>query len=234
MINHKYKCIFIHIHKTAGGAIWPSFNYNPNDSNQNLIGGIHHSAEMLKNFYGEQIWNEYFKFTIVRSPWGKKVGSYEHTRRKHASYHINPKYSIENYFNWLKTFRMPKPPLGDYHDLNQIDWLTINGKIDMDYVIRFEHLKEDWKEVVNILKIEEPNELTWGGHSVNTYAHPEAYHFKQNGLPQDYSKYYTKESENYVAARWKRDIEHFGFKFMSDSYNKDAVQLLNTTVYGQK
>ena len=32
MINHKYKCIFIHIHKTAGGAIWPSFdNYNPNN-----------------------------------------------------------------------------------------------------------------------------------------------------------------------------------------------------------
>ena len=226
MINHKYKCIFIHIHKTAGGAIWPAFdNYNPNDDSSGLP--LHHTAEMAKDTYGEKIWNKYFKFTIIRSPWGKKVGSYEHTRRKDQNYGVNFTYSQENYFEWLKNFKMSKPPCGDYHAMDQFDWLTINGKIDMDYIIRFEHFKEDWKEVVNILKIKEPNELSWGGHHVNTYAHPEAYHFEQSGVTLDYSKYYTKESENYVRERWKKDIEYFGFKFMSNFYNEDRVKLLN-------
>ena len=228
MINHEYKCIFIHIHKTAGGAIWPAFNYNPHKDLHNLsIGGIHHTAEMTKEGYGEKIWNDYFKFTIVRSPWGKKVGSYEHTRRKYKTYKVNPTYSQENFSYWLENFKMPKPPCGDYHDMDQFDWLTINGKMAMDYIIRFEHFKEDWEEVVNILKIEEPNELEWGGHHKNTYEHPEAYSFQQSGIPLDYSKYYTKESEDYVKKRWKKDIEYFGFKFMSDSYNEDKVKLLN-------
>ena len=233
MINHKYKCIFIHIHKTAGGAIWPSFdNYNPNIDPDNLpSGGIHHTAEMVKSFVGDEIWNSYFKFTIVRSPWGKKVGSYEHTRRKSGSYGVNPTYSQENFLYWLKNFKMPKPPCGDYHDMDQFDWLTINDKMAMDYIIRFEHFKEDWKEVVDILQIPEPNELTWGGHPKDGYYQfPEAYGFQQMGIPLDYSKYYTKESEDYVSERWKKDIEYFGFKYMSDSYNEDKVKLLNKNI----
>jgi len=229
MINHKYKCIFIHIHKTAGGAIWPAFgNYNPNDDEENLPNGaMHHIAEQAKEFYGDKIWNDYFKFTIVRSPWGKKVGSYEHTRRKWGSYGVNPEYSQENFLQWLKTFQMPKPPTGDYHDLDQFDWLTIDGKMSMDYIIRFEHFEEDWNEVVNILKIEPPNELGWGGHHENTYAHPEAYGFQKIAVKLDYSKYYNQEAIDYVKDRWKKDMDYFGFEFMNGNYNLENVRLLN-------
>ncbi len=228
MINHKYKCIFIHIHKTAGGAIWPSFdNYNPNNDPDNLpSGGIHHTAEMVKSFVGDEIWDSYFKFTIVRSPWGKKVGSYEHTRRKARSYGVNPDFSQENFYSWLKNFKMNKPPCGDYHDMNQYDWLTIDGKIDMDYIIRFEHFKEDWDEVVKILNIPEPNKLEWGGHRENTYQYPEAYGFQRSSIPLDYSKYFTPKSIEYVKTRWKKDIDHFGFEFMTDHYNENNVKLL--------
>ncbi|OUT95544.1 MAG: hypothetical protein CBB96_03705 [Gammaproteobacteria bacterium TMED36] len=233
MINRKYKCIFIHIHKTAGGAIWPAFdNYNPKSDKDNLkSGGIHHTAEMTKEFYGADVWNEYFKFTIVRSPWGKKVGSYEHTR-KGGYPGVDKGWSHQNYFKWLKEFKMPKPPCGDYHDMNQFDWLTIDGKMSMDYIIRFEHFKEDWQEVVDILKITEPNKLAWGGKNDNQikngyYQFPEAYAYKQIGVPLDYSKYYTKESKNYVKERWKKDIEYFGFEFMNGNYNINKVGLLN-------
>ena len=243
MINRKYKCIFIHIHKTAGGAIWKSFendlrergawnetidDYAPDKDPDNLpFGGIHHSAEMTRRYIGPEVWDDYFKFTIVRSPWGKKVGSYEHTRRD-GSYGTHPEWGHGYYLNWLKEFQMPKLPVGDYHDLNQFDWLTIDGKVSMDYIIRFEHFKEDWKEVVDILQLPEPNELTWGGHpKTGYYQFPEAYGFQQSSVPLDYSKYYNEESREYVAERWKKDIEYFGFEFMTDNYNENRVGLLN-------
>jgi len=243
MISKKYKCIFIHIHKTAGGAIWRSFkddfieigawndkadDYAPGKDPNNLpSGGIHHTAEMVRDFIGDPIWNDYFKFTIVRSPWGKKVGSYEHTRRD-GSYGTPKDWGHGNYLNWLKTFKMARGLAGDYHDLNQFDWLTIDGKMSMDYVIRFEHFKEDWRKVVDILQLPEPNELTWGGHPVDGfYQFPEAYGFQQSSVPLDYSKYYSEESREYVAERWKKDIEYFGFEFMNNNYNENRVGLLN-------
>ena len=77
----------------------------------------------------------------------------------------------------------------------------------MDYVLRFEHLKEDWKEVVEILQLPEPHELTWGGHPKDGYYQfPEAYGFQQSSVPLDYSKYYNEESREYVAERLEKDI----------------------------
>lgn len=229
----------IHMHKSGGGGIWPMFptngtavqGYDPREDIDNLpTGAFHHTAEMGKAFYGDELWNEYTKFTIVRNTWSQKVGSYEHTRRNGSYHGVHPKYSQKNFLNWLKNFKMLKgktETVIDYHDLNQFDWLTIDGEMSMDYIIRFENFQEDWNELAISLGIPEPHELHWGGHHENTYTYPEAYGFKTNSVGLDYSKYYIEEAKNYVRGRWKKDMDYFGFEFMKNNYNTGTYGWIN-------
>ena len=75
MINHKHKCIFIHIQRTAGSYVehfidgrvaWAEY---PKEK--------HLLASQAKNLYKEY-WNDYIKFSIVRNPWERMFSMLEH------------------------------------------------------------------------------------------------------------------------------------------------------------
>ena len=72
MISHKYKCIFVHLPRTAGTSIeqwihgrdW--WEVEPNTK--------HLIASQAKRQYADY-WDEYFTFAFVRNPWDRVVSS---------------------------------------------------------------------------------------------------------------------------------------------------------------
>ena len=85
-ISDKYKLIFFHIPKCAGGSVKKCLGYKNNDLT-NMKSGLRQSvllgvdiAFWNKKVYPEK-WKEYEKFTIVRNPWDRVVSIY-HFRKK--------------------------------------------------------------------------------------------------------------------------------------------------------
>ena len=104
IISHKHKFIFMHTPKCAGSSIevslasvcdegdligpvtsegLPDDYKHPNtfEEHQEETGGIYNGmrAEEIKNYIGDDIWNEYFKFSVVRNPWDRAI-SFWHWR----------------------------------------------------------------------------------------------------------------------------------------------------------
>ncbi len=70
MISHAFRCIFIHIPRTAGsyietmicGANW----WKVEPKTKHLL------SSQAKSIYSDY-WDDYFKFSFVRNPWGRMV-----------------------------------------------------------------------------------------------------------------------------------------------------------------
>ena len=73
MINHKYKCIFIHIPRCAGSSV--ELAIDGRDWWNVDISQKHMTAESCKKLY-KDYWDEYFKFSFVRNPWSMEVSWY--------------------------------------------------------------------------------------------------------------------------------------------------------------
>ena len=95
MISHRHKCIFVHIPKCGGtsleNVIWPEPR-SPSDlwmgfiskfHNKYQTGGLQHLlAIQIREEVGSDIFNQYFKFTIVRNPWDKAVSQFFYMRQR--------------------------------------------------------------------------------------------------------------------------------------------------------
>lgn len=75
MISHQYRCIFIHIPRTAGSSIerW----IHGSDWWDYLPATKHLLASQAKRAYPEH-WDNYFKFTFVRDPWDRMISCLQH------------------------------------------------------------------------------------------------------------------------------------------------------------
>ena len=84
MIDDRYKLIFTHIPKTAGSSVTniikraPGKNSNKpeNSSNNNYRRRHDLTIEDYKNLTDTEIFDEYFKFSIVRNPWDRFASVY--------------------------------------------------------------------------------------------------------------------------------------------------------------
>lgn len=73
IISDKYKCIFVRNPKSASTSIENVFaaldeNSVVNCLDEDRIANGHHSHDHIKQFVGEDKWNSYFKFGVVRDP----------------------------------------------------------------------------------------------------------------------------------------------------------------------
>ena len=157
MINHQYKCIFIHIPRCAGTFIelaidkrdWWNVDYKKK----------HLSAIRAKELYKEY-WEDYFKFAFIRNPWSLEVSWYFWKKQflKNLTFKefiknedLNKTVKLSSEFDDKKLFNI-FPNL-----TNCFDYLQINDEIEVDFVGRFENLKEHLSLISKKLNISKVN-----------------------------------------------------------------------------
>jgi hypothetical protein len=165
LVSHRKKFIYTKTVKTAGTSVevffekWcmPPGKYklqHARPASKNKAGIIgsrgevvdptwfnHMPAALIKRQIGEDAWNRYFKFCVVRNPFDKMVSAFYFLRNKQAG--------ITEFRQWLKSIHIPSV-------IQDRDKYMIDGEVCVDYFIRYEKLFEGICAVCKKLKIPKP------------------------------------------------------------------------------
>ena len=200
MISFQKSFLFVHIPKTAGNSIQSALRDYSEDQLVALRkeqDGIerfglrnpkykirkHSTLREYRDTLGDEQFRKVYRFTCVRNPWDRMV-----------SYYFTPTQSPESWdrekFHGIISNAIS---IADYLRLNQ------NEKdpfANVDYIMRFENLADDFRAVCNQLDI---SPVTLPQYNRSTREH--------------YSKYYDDELRKFVRNRFTEEIERFGYTF---------------------
>ncbi|MBD3226349.1 MAG: hypothetical protein GF313_16590, partial [Caldithrix sp.] len=158
-IVHDYKCIFIHIPKTAGNSVTRALAALPQkQSNLSPKIGKHAKAYEVKYLLGEAIWNEYFTFAFVRNPWDLMVSSYhwwlQKAGRLSTRYqrHARRIQKMDGFNAFIQSHYGQKMINERHGDI--FDWISEDGNIIVDFVGKVETLQQDWKKICRQIGVE--------------------------------------------------------------------------------
>ena len=146
-----------------------AFNYNTK----------HISAGMARKIYGDEIWNSYTKFSVVRNPWDRIVSMWA-TRWWHQASDLDDDCSFEDFILNMK----PHP-----HEI--YNTLHCNEILDeyINFILRFESLQKDFSNMLKGIGVEDIS-----------LPHVE----KREHV--SYVKFYGDKEKNIVSELYKDDI----------------------------
>jgi len=200
MISHKYRCIFVHIPRTAGTSIEYSiigddwWNINPQTK--------HIFSQTARNHY-KDYWDDYFKFSVIRNPWDRLVSM----TRYSSFYNIHIKNHLIDITNYVQNF--PNCEI-DFRSLSSNEDIYFSApnslyqnilSPDIDFVVKYENLENDMLKVFDHIKFPGKLQKIKCKTGNNDY---KKFH---------YSKYYTDETKEIVYNIYKNDIKKFSFQF---------------------
>jgi hypothetical protein len=200
MISFQKRFLFVHIPKTAGNSIQSVLrNYSEDEivalrgeqdgierfglRNPNYKIKKHSTLAEYREALGEDRFRRLYKFTCVRNPWDRMV-----------SYYFTPTQQVKALDR--KEFRKiisKALSVGDYLRLYKGEADSFGN---VDYIMRFENLAEDFRVVCAALGIR-PVPLPRYNRSSREH----------------YSKYYNNELRELVRKRFAPEIERFGYTF---------------------
>lgn len=201
-IAHKYKCVFIHIPRTGGTSVekllgvhrdWPDVDlevfHGQFDQKEDYLQLQHLSYPEMCAIRDISQTHDYFKFTIVRNPWGRLVSEYYWQK-------LQESISFENFVSRAVNIVNSRSKItGAYcHFRPQIEFLSA----DLDRVLRFENYTNEVKEMLLEIEIEAHEIPHFGGTS-----------------HMDYTEYYNEKTIASVADIYRQDIQLFGYEFGS-------------------
>lgn len=249
IVSHKYKFIFSKPRKVAGTSIevalskycGPDDSITPNVSSadidadaytdyaRNWEGFFNHMRpSRIRQCVGRSVWNNYYKFTIVRNPWDMVVSRF-FWNKKNATPHktvtevlgelSHDPFNIDLYGKLyhaivravfqkelapdddFRTFVLRKLPNNITNTKYYFDW---RGRPYNDFVIRYEHLEEDYAAVCKRIGI--PTESL---PSLKT----------KTRSSRDYRQMYDAELREVIARKFKKEIEYFVYTFEGEPIN---------------
>lgn len=240
MISHKHKCIFVHIPKTAGMSIEDSFirslglrfhkgqcpplllSYNQdNQLGPPSLAHLLPQQYVENNYLTQELFDSYFKFSFVRNPWARAVSIYKYFRyHRMLSFEAFMEYRFPELWQERNDFVMP-----------QVNFLyDQNGKQQVDFIGKFESLKEDFefvrKSVAHSLEdlahINKPPRLhnwysRWNMRFIFAELRQRPYLLKHLNLfspvQPNYRDYYTPKARKIVEGYYRKDIEMLDYEF---------------------
>ena len=208
MVSHKHKCIFVHIPKVGGSSIeqliWRSEKYrNESDlwmgfidkyNNKYQTGGLQHLfASHIQQELGEDIFSEYFKFTMVRNPWDKAVSQFSFMKKRKDLREFIGMEADDSFKTYLALIQKKTHVQWD----SQYKFiLDTNGEQMVDFIGRFENFNDEVCKALDFINIK-------------TKKIP---HIKKS-IRANYRDYYDEESMETVRNIYKEDIELLGYTF---------------------
>lgn len=167
--------LFIHIPKTGGTSITKELGGKK-------VGKKHDGVKEIKKLLSD-LYPFLFKFAVIRNPWERAFSFWRW---------VSLKKNIGTFEYWL-TRTNPSLLADRYFDL-----LSENNKtINMEFLIKFETLQEDFNRMCDTVGIQKTTLKI-----VNT-----------SGEKEDYRKHYSQQMVELVLSASKRDIDYFGYKF---------------------
>lgn len=146
----------------------------------------HMPAIEIREKIGESIWNSYFKFCVVRNPFDKLVSGFFFFEAEKR----NGQELINSFREWIKK--------GE-RTLIDGDKYQINGKICMDYFIRYKNLADGIEHVCKVLEIPfEPEripKLKMG--------------YRDKRIPV--RNFYNKETIEIIESRFNFELDYFQY-----------------------
>lgn len=175
LVSHRYKFIYTKTVKTASTSVesfferfcmpegeWEQLHQRDDYESASGIIGFrgktkddsirwwnHMPADTIREQLGDEIWNSYFKFCVVRNPYEKCISAFEHIGRNFqldeeitSEILVNNAMTLEQY-RFYEYIRQ-NPPIDR-------DKYLINGVFCLDDVIRYESLESELKRICNHL-----------------------------------------------------------------------------------
>ena len=189
IISHKYKLIFIHIYKNAGGFI---IKFLKNlDKNIKDVDGHIKAKDAKKKF--PKLWDSYRKICVVRNSWDWQISLLFFMKglKSHFQHNIIKNMNITEYLEWRKT---------NLHQ--QLEFiLDDNGKCLIDNILPFENLNNNIKNFFN------------EKYNINVSSYIPSNKINASKRNKDYRTYYNEENKKILAEMHEPDIKYFNFKF---------------------
>lgn len=200
MISRDFKTIFVHIPKTAGTSVEAAFGKIQMEQKYFKEFGIgkHFSASKIKED-NPDIFEEYYKWTIVRNPWERDLSMYNMMSKGIKFRHMNfkeflKKVTVPN-VGKLKISHKTNKELNLFSDQRSF-FLDDDGSILMNKIVRYENLEIEWKNICKkISKRYEPL--------------PHLRKIKKKPI----SEYYDQECIDIVAEIRQDDINYLKYDF---------------------
>lgn len=202
MIIHSRRLVFVHIQKTGGNSICTALDA------PTVCPEKHFLAYELRELYGADVWQSYFKFAFVRNPWDRLVSWWAMIDANRATLSTGTppnrfqRFVLERATTFEEFLANCDEEIVDEDGpkwiyRNQMDYLTdLLGQRIVDFVGRFERLPQDYALIAEKIQ---------GGL-------PPLPHVNQS-KHRHYSDYYTPALVEKVARRYRRDIDAFGYVF---------------------
>lgn len=189
--------------------------------------GQHVDAAAIKTREPLEVWNSYFKFSITRNPWDRALSYFFWDKRNDPSlkprkrfwHHLGvpfDEFSIvrEQFTRFVREkvlvqtndprffviddknrYRVPAEGYLENNDR----FYFLDDQLCVDFVIRYEHLEDDYNEVCRRIGI-----------PVTGLPHLKTGIRKQR---RPYTDYYTSETREIVANLHANDLRQFGYRF---------------------
>lgn len=234
LVSHRKKFIYTKTAKTAGTSVESYFEQycmpegewkeehsrDMHVSDAGVIGfrgankpkeieWFHHmSAKKIKEQLGDEIWNSYLKFCVVRDPFDKAVSAFYHFKKARDenkdSVHVPLKVKIKKFFNPEPKFDNVSQEFEYWLSKGEMkvdrDKYVIDGEFCVDEVVRYEALHDGLRSICEKIGVEfDPSRL------------PE---FKK-GIRDDkvgLSEIYTPKSIEIISDLYAFELDRFGYK----------------------
>ncbi len=217
LISYRKNFLFVHIAKTGGTSVraalrryrwggwytvplWLASQASQLTQPRHKLGlkfPRHAKAVAALEMLPTPVFDELFKFAIVRNPWDLQVSSFHHIGREKPEVVDG----VKSFADFLKLKFDPERPydymLDTSAELQHEYLINLRGEVIVDFIGRYERLQADFDTICERI-------------GIAPFALP---HLRKSSEREDYRGYYTDELVDLVARHYRRDIEILGYRF---------------------